>query len=158
MAPPILLDLPVRDPRVELQSRLQDAPAEHAEALLSALEVLQGLHDSGALDMMRGAAGSRDKVLEIIVEAASSPDSIRGIRNLILVVNTIGAIDPEAVATYSRTVAPALKLMTQQPEPPGLWKLMRDFLWDRDVRRGLSALTTLLRTFGRSLARAKGHD
>ena len=34
----------------ELNARLQQAPAEHAEALLSAYEVLQGLHDHGVLE------------------------------------------------------------------------------------------------------------
>jgi uncharacterized protein YjgD (DUF1641 family) len=158
MAPPILLNLPPRDPRAELQSRLQHAPAEHAEALLSALELLQGLHDRGALDLMRGAVGSSDKVLEIILDDANSPESIQGIRSLILMINMIGAIDPEALATCTRTVPPALKLITQQTEPPSLWKLMRDFLWDLDVRRGHFALITLLKTFGKSLAGSKGQD
>src|SRR5271163_599938 len=95
MAQPIALEPPPVDPRVELQNRLQDAPAEHAEALLAAYEVLQGLHDRGVLDLMRGALGSGDKVLEIAVTAAQSPGSIRGIRNLLLLVNTLGAIEPE---------------------------------------------------------------
>ena len=157
MARPITLELPTRDPRAELQSRLQSAPAEHAEALLAALEVLQGLHDRGVLDLMRGALGSSDKVLEIAVDVAKSPESIRSIRNLLLAVNLLGAIDPEELKTFTQTVPQALKLMVQQPGPPGLWKLMRDFLWNRNIRRGLSALNVLLETFGGTLARKSGH-
>ena len=59
MAQPIPLELPVRDPRVALQARLQDAPAEHAEALLAGYEVLQGLHDSGVFDLMRAGCSDR---------------------------------------------------------------------------------------------------
>ena len=158
MAQPILLDLPPRDPRAELQSRLQHAPAEHAEALLSALDLLQRLHDHGARDLMRGAVGSGDKVLGIAVEAANAPDSTRGVRNLILMINMLGAIDPEALGTCARAVPPALKVMTRQSKPPSLWKLTRDFLWDKDVRRGHFALITLLKTFGRSMAGNKGPD
>ncbi|APW63294.1 DUF1641 domain-containing protein [Paludisphaera borealis] len=158
MAQPILLNSPPRDPRAELQSRLQNAPAEHAEALLSALELLQGLHDRGALDLMRGAVGSRDKVLEILVEAANSPESIRGVRSLIVMINMLGAIEPEALATCTRAVPTALKLMTQQPERPSLWRLIRDFTWDKDVRRGHFALITLLRSLGKSLAAGQGKD
>ncbi|HEX3988603.1 MAG TPA: DUF1641 domain-containing protein, partial [Verrucomicrobiae bacterium] len=69
MSQAIPLELPPRDPRAELQNRLQNAPLEHAEALLSAYEVLQELHDRGVLDQMLGALGSRDKVVEIIVES-----------------------------------------------------------------------------------------
>ena len=90
MAQPIALDLPPADPRIELQDRLQNAPVEHAKALLAAYEVLQGLHDRGVLDLMRGALGSGDKVLEVVVAAAQSPASIRGIRNLLVVINTLG--------------------------------------------------------------------
>src|SRR5207248_5401943 len=72
MAHPIALDAPVRDPHIELQRRLEDAPAEHAAALLAGYEVLQGLQDSGALDLMRGALGSRDQVLSVAVQATAS--------------------------------------------------------------------------------------
>jgi uncharacterized protein YjgD (DUF1641 family) len=157
MARPITLELPTRDPRAELQSRLQSAPAEHAEALLAAFEVLQGLHDRGVLDLLRGALGSSDRVLEIAVDVAKSPESIRSIRNMLLAVNLLGAIDPEELKAFTQTVPQALKLMVQQPEPPGLWKLMRDFLRSRNIRRGLSALNILLETFGGTLARKSGH-
>src|SRR3954469_4419881 len=153
MARPITLELPTRDPRAELQSRLQSAPAEHAEALLAALEVLQGLHDRGVLDLMRGALGSSDKVLEIAVDVAKSPESLRSIRNLLLAVNLLGAIDPEELKAFTQAVPQALKSMARQTEPPGLWKLMKHFLWNQDTRRGLSALNVLLETFGANLAR-----
>ena len=65
MAQPIHLELPAHDLRTELMARVQNAPAKHAEALLSAYEVLQGLHNRGVLELMRGAIGSSDKVLEI---------------------------------------------------------------------------------------------
>ena len=74
------MDLPPRDPRAVLFARLEKAPEEHAEALLSALDVLQGLHDRGVLELFRGALGSSDKVLEIAVDVAKSPESIRNIR------------------------------------------------------------------------------
>jgi uncharacterized protein YjgD (DUF1641 family) len=154
MARPIPLTLPVRDPRAELQSRLQTAPAEHAEAILAAYEVLQGLHDCGVLDLARGALGSSDKVLEIAVNASQSPQSIRSIRNLLLLVNMLGAIDPERLGIVTRAVPQALQAIAQQQDPPGLWKLMTRFLWNRDMRRGLSAFVAVLGVFGRNLAKS----
>src|SRR6266478_1148695 len=70
MAKPIPLEFPARDPRTELQARLQNAPLEHAQALLAAYEVLQGLHDRGVFEPIRGTLGSSDKVIEILVEAS----------------------------------------------------------------------------------------
>ena len=63
MAKPILLEIPPRDPRVELRTRLENAPVEHAEALLAAYEVLQGLHDNGVLEILRGALGRATRFL-----------------------------------------------------------------------------------------------
>jgi uncharacterized protein YjgD (DUF1641 family) len=155
MARPIPLTLPVRDPRAELQLRLESAPAEHAEAVLALYEVLQGMHDRGVLDLLRGALGSSDKVLEIAVDAAQSPQAIRGIRNLLLVINMLGTIDPEQLRALTRAAPQALKATAEQPEPPGLWKLLSEFLWNHDIRRGLSAFKMLLETFGRNLATLK---
>jgi len=156
MARPIPLTLPVRDARAELQLRLENAPAEHAEAMLAAYEVLQGLYERGVLDLARGALGSSDTVLEIAVDAAQSPQSIRSIRNLLLLVNMLGAIDPETLGIVTRSVPQALQATARQQEPPGLWKLMTRFFWNRNMRRGLSAFAALLETLGSNLATRKG--
>ena len=153
MAQPIPFDAPHRDPRIALQARLQQAPAEHAEALLAAYEVLQGLHDAGVFDLLRGALGSRDKVLDVAVGAAESPASIRAIRNVLLLVGMLGQIDPETLRPLTQAGPEALKMMLRQPEQPGLWTLMKDFLWNQDFRHGMAALNTMLEVFGRNLSR-----
>jgi len=76
-------------------SRLEKAPAEHAEALLAGLEVLQGLHDQGVLEILRGVLEGGNKILEIVVEAAKTPEGIRAIRNLVILSKILGSIDPE---------------------------------------------------------------
>jgi len=158
MASPIPLELPRTDPRLALQARLANAPAEHAEALLAAYDVLQGLHDRGALDLMRGALGSGDEVLDIAVNAAQSPASIRGIRNLLLLVNMLGAIEPDVLRAFTRGVPDAFRKMVLEPERPGLWSLIKDFLWNADFRHGLAALNTMLEAFGRSLSSCQEED
>jgi uncharacterized protein YjgD (DUF1641 family) len=155
VAQPIPLDVPARDPRVALQARLHDAPAEHAEALLAAYEVLQGLHDSGTLDLLRGALGSRDKVLGVAVGAAESPASIRALRNGLLLFNMLAAIDPELLKTFTQAAPQGLKMMVEKPERPGLWTLIKDFLWNQDFRHGMAAANTLIETFGKSLSSAR---
>jgi len=152
MARPIPFELPRRDPREELQSRLQNAPAEHAEAVLAAYEVLQGLHDSGVLDVMRDALGASDRILERVVDVAKTPESIRAIRNLLLLAKTIGAIEPELLSDFTRAVPIALvQANAEESKPPGLLKLLSTF-WNRDFRRGLAAFNDLLMVFGRNLS------
>src|SRR2546426_882145 len=95
MAQPIHLQMPARDPRAELHVRFQNAPLEHAEALLSAYQVLQGLHDRGVFELLRGALGSSDKVLAILVDAAKTPEAIVAIRNLLILSKVAFSLEPE---------------------------------------------------------------
>src|SRR5213593_1941952 len=94
MAQPIPLQMPVRDPRAELQARLQNAPLKHAEALLSGYDLLQRLHDRGVLDLLRGGLGSSDKVLSIVVDAAKTPEAINVTRNLLILSKVAFTLEP----------------------------------------------------------------
>ncbi|MBC7772355.1 MAG: DUF1641 domain-containing protein [Pyrinomonadaceae bacterium] len=152
MAHAIPHSAPTHDPLADLHARLQNAPAEHAEAILSAYEVLQGLHESGVLDLMRGAMGSRDKLLEIAVGAAGSPESSRMLRNLLLLSQMLGAIDPQVLRRFTQAVPQALIASAGEPASPGLWRLIKDFLWNREFRQGLAAVNTMLKVLGGSLA------
>jgi uncharacterized protein YjgD (DUF1641 family) len=151
MAQPIPMELPAPDPRAELERRLRNAPLEHAQALLAAYEVLQGLHDRGVFELLRGAIGSSDKVIEIIVEAAKAPASIRSIRNGLILAKTLGSLEPEQVGALARSLPEALALATAQgPKPPGLWAILKRSRTP-DFRRGLFLATTLLEAVGRSV-------
>jgi uncharacterized protein YjgD (DUF1641 family) len=153
MAHAIPHTVPARDPQAELHARLLSAPAEHAEALLAAYDVLQGLNDSGVFDLLRGALGSKDKLIDLAVGSTRSPESVATLRNLILLSKMLGAIEPEALRRFTQAAPQALNMIVRQPEPPGLWRLMKDFVWNRNFRRGLSAVNTMLEVLGRNLSR-----
>src|SRR6266849_2998002 len=108
MARPIPLELPERDSREELRSRLEKAPAGHAEAMLAGFEVLQALHDRGVLELLRGMLGGGNKILEIVVEATKTPEAIRGIRNLLIMTKIFGSIDPEVLKKFAEAIPCAL--------------------------------------------------
>lgn len=151
MAQPIPLALPARDPRAELQARLQHAPLEHAEALLAAYEVLQGLHDRGVFELLRGALGSSDKVIEIVVGAAKTPEAVRGIRNLIVLAKTFGTIEPDLVEGFARSLPEAIAITkAHETKPPGFWSILKNF-GNQNFRRGLVLVNSLLEAFGRNL-------
>ena len=149
MAEPIDLKLAPRDLREALYHRLENAPLEHAEALLAAYEVLQGLQDRGVLEMLRGALGSRDKVLQILVDAVNTPEAIRGIRNFMILTRIAGTLEPELLEALAQAV-PEGMAQAEMPEPLGLWKLLKK-LSSQDGRRALTALTTVLESLGKSL-------
>src|SRR5882757_7051217 len=151
MAQPIPLNLPARNPRAELQARLQNAPQEHAEALLAAYEVLQGLHDRGVFELMRGALGSSDKVIEIIVQGANNPEVICGMRNLVVLAKILGTIEPSLVEDFARALPEAIAFTkAHEADPPGLWGVLKMF-GSKSFRRGLLLVNSLLEAFGRNL-------
>ncbi len=142
---------PPHDGRAQLASRLRTAPTEHAEAVLAAYEVLQGLHDRGVLDLMRGTLGAGDRIVEIAVGAAATPESIRAVRNLLLLGKALGAIEPAFLADVTRAVPEALaEAYAVETPPPGMVKLVRTF-FSRDFRRGLAVANDLIVALGRNL-------
>jgi uncharacterized protein YjgD (DUF1641 family) len=149
MANPIPLQLPRRDSREELRSRLDSAPLEHAEALLAGYEVLQGLHDEGVLELLRGLLASGGKVLETAAEAARAPESVRAIRNLLILGKTLGEIDPDLFDGFAMALPEAMRqARTQGKEPPGFFAILNKFR-SRDLRRGLVAVNSLLEAWGK---------
>jgi uncharacterized protein YjgD (DUF1641 family) len=149
MAQPIPLELPARDPRAELHVRLQNAPLERAEALLAAYAVLQGLHDRGVLELLRGALGSSDKVLAILVDAAKTPEAIIATRNLLILSKIVFNLEPELLENIAKAVANSLT-QAREEKPLSLWHMFKK-MCSQDTRRALSAMLGLLESFGKSL-------
>jgi len=156
MARPIPLELPKRDPREELRSRLEQAPIEHAEAVLAGFEVLQGLHDRGVLELLRGVLDGGNTILEIAVEATKTPEAIHGIRNLLIMTKIIGAIDPELLKKFAVAVPDALAgaAKAQEKEPPGFWEVLR-IVRSRNLRRGLAVMNSALEALGKNFSTEK---
>lgn len=150
MAQPISLEPPRRDPREELRRRLEQAPEDHAEAVLAGFEVLQCLHDQGILELLRGALGGGDKVLETLVDAAKTPEAIRGLRNILILAKILGSIDPELLEKFAQAVPDALEsaAKAQKAPPPGVWAIFR-ILRGENLRRGLAVVNGLLESWGK---------
>jgi uncharacterized protein YjgD (DUF1641 family) len=150
MGVPIRFQPLPRDPREELHSRLESAPAEHVEALLAVYEILQGLQDRGVLAALKGVLSASDFVLEKVVETANTPEAVRTIRNLILLSKKLDSIDPELLGHLIDSVPEGLARAAHRTEPPGLLSLARRFSGP-ESRRALAAGADILEAFGRRL-------
>jgi uncharacterized protein YjgD (DUF1641 family) len=101
MAQPIPLTLTPKGP--DPAERLEDALHKHTDAIVSALELLQLLHDRGVLDLLRGLVGAGDQLVGILTAAAGAPESLRGMRNFILLTKFFASIPPEVLDSLVRT-------------------------------------------------------
>jgi uncharacterized protein YjgD (DUF1641 family) len=155
MAQPIPLQIPPRNPRAELLSRLDQAPAHHAEAVLAAYEVLQELHNRGVLEIMRGALAASDDILEAVAGNARTPEAIRAIRNLLFWRHILGSIEPEWFKGIFQAIPEGIAQATTEPEKRiGLFGLLRR-LTSKESLRGLAAAIDFLQAFGRHLKSPK---
>jgi uncharacterized protein YjgD (DUF1641 family) len=101
--------------------------------------------------MLRGALGSGEELLDLAVAAGKSPAAIRGTRNCVLLAQMLGAMEPEDLQVFTRSVPLALRTIARSSEPAGFWKLLMSFR-RKEVRRGMAAVQAFLEAVGRSLA------
>ena len=139
-----------RNAREELRRKLEQAPEEHAEALLESYELLQELHDSGALRLLRGVLRSGDVGLDTAVNAAKSDEAIRGLRNAIILAKMLGSINPDLLQGYANAVTETLGCQKPVVEPPGLFKLFAEFRHP-ELRRSMALINKFLESFGNQL-------
>ena len=149
MAQPIPFISAPRDPREALFRKLEEAPQEHAEALLAAYDVLQKLHDRGVLDIVRGGLGSGDKLLQMLVSASNTPEAIRGMRNLIILAKMADSLEPELLEKLAHAVPESLA-QAKTEKPLGVWQMLKK-MGSRDTRRALTLVMRLTEALGKGL-------
>ena len=150
MARPIGLEVAPRDPREELRRRLAQAPEEHAEALLESFELVQELHDSGVLRLLRGAVSSGGMIMDAAVGAANSEDGIRALRNAIILGKMLGSLNPDLLQGFAVAMIDTFGCQKPVAEPPGLLKLFAEFR-QPELRRSMALINKFLETLGSEL-------
>lgn len=153
MAKPIVYAPPDIDARSQLIRRLEEAPQEHAEALLDAYDILRLLHEKGILELVKGALGSGEKVLEILTETLEMKETVRTLRNLIILLKIVGGLDPRLLEAVQGAVNNNIARARNQ-DPPSLLKMGGRFA-SRDSRRALGLLAGVLEAVGQNLMTAE---
>ncbi|MDE3201762.1 MAG: hypothetical protein KGN79_12675 [Acidobacteriota bacterium] len=127
------------DARDDLIRRIESAPAEHAEAVLSAYELLEQMHKAGVLELLTGLLSARDTVVEKAANAMSSRPAMTGLRLALMLGDLLKSIDADEVhAVLDDKSAPSLF---------ALGKLAST----EDGRRGMAAALRLLNLLGAAL-------
>ena len=151
MAQPISFEVQPRDPHVEAQLRLERAPAEHAEAVLAAYQVLQQLHDRGVLEIASGGLAASDEILEKIVDNAKTPQAIRSIRNLLAWQGVLGSIEPEWFKAIFLAIPEGIaKATAERNKPVSIFGLLRR-VFSKESLRAMAAAVDFLEAIGRHL-------
>ena len=148
MAQPIPLTVTPRNEPDSLE-RLDDALRNHTAAILSALQLLQLLHDRGVLDLVRGLVGAGDQLAGMATAAIDSPDSVRAIRNFILLTRFFASIPPDVLSSLVKTAMQGAEREKSQ-EAPGLLQLLRR-MNSENSRHAIAVSLDLLESVGKGL-------
>ena len=132
------------DSREELKRKIDAAPAEHADAILSGYRLLQEAHESGTLELLRGALAAQDSIINHVVGLVSEPEMMNGLRNLIVLGKVLGNIHQ----TVETTVGGDDKVKRRHA-PPSLFTLVSR-MNTPDARRGIEVAVGLLAALGAS--------
>src|ERR1700687_3487507 len=147
MAQPIAFHAPAKPAPTNL-GRLENPPVEHAEPLLSGYELLQLLHDRGVLNLLRGLVGGGDALIGTIAAAVDTPESIRAIRNFLLLTKFFAGIPPDVLDSLVETVSNGAE-REKSHKAPGLLRLWR--LRNEDSRHAAAVALDLLEGLGKGL-------
>jgi uncharacterized protein YjgD (DUF1641 family) len=130
------------DSREDLIRRVEQAPVEHAEAVLTAYDLLQRLHEKGLLDFLNGLLSAGDTVVGRVVDVVSSKEMVTALRIGLIFSNLLSSIDADALHAV---------LAGAGKEPPSLLALGKQAA-SKDTRRGMAAAVGLLNAFGAALS------
>jgi uncharacterized protein YjgD (DUF1641 family) len=125
------------------------APDPHADAVRSAYELLQLLHDRGVLELLRGVVGARDEIAEVLTSAANTPESIRAIRNFLLLTKFFAGIPPEVLQSLATAVSHGAA-REKSHKAPSLWRLVGR-LRNPNSRHAMAVTLDLMEAVGRGL-------
>jgi uncharacterized protein YjgD (DUF1641 family) len=129
------------DARNDLIRRVERAPVEHAEAILSAYELLQQLHEKGMLDLLTGVLSASETVVNHVVGVISSKEVVNMLRMALIFSNLLSSIDPDKL---SSVIAQAGK------EPPSLLAIGKQAT-SKEARRAIGIALGLLNVVGAAL-------
>lgn len=136
------------DSREDLIRRVQEAPAEHAEAILAVYELLQKLHEKDILNLLIGMLTASDTVVNHVVGLINSPEAITALRTVLMLGNLLKNVDADKLHAA---------LNNGSEKPPSLLSLGKQAT-SKESRRAMATGLALLNLFGETLEKQNaGH-
>jgi len=134
------------DSRADLIRRVEQAPVEHAQAVLAAYDLLERLHEKGVLDILNGLLSAGDTVVDQVVNVVSSKEAVSALRMGLILFNLVKEIDPDQLATV---------IAEGGSKPPSMLSIAKQAT-SADARRSIATAVGLMNVLGAALEKAKG--
>ncbi len=137
------------DTKSDMARKVEAAPTEHAAALLSGYQLLQQLHDTGTLDLLRGLFGAGDAVVNHVVDVVSAPIMVNLLRNGLALGTVAGNLNPDLLDEAIKG-----KPEERKQKAPSLWAISK-LLRTEEARLGLAVAAKLLVAMGGAVKKTR---
>lgn len=135
-----------RNSRDDLIRRVEQAPVEHAEAMLATYDLLQQLYEKGIIDILRGLLSTGDTVVERLTDVVSSKEAMSALRMVLVLGNVLTSINPDELHAVISSAG--------KDAPPSLISIGKQAA-SEDARRGMAVAVGLLSVLGAALNRGQ---
>lgn len=159
MAEPIK-DIQFQIPNIEQQRQkelreIEEALLNNKEAVLETMEIIGYLKQRGILDLVKGLLGQGDKVLDILVSTANMNENKNSIKNILLLLGTIGMINVTQLEPFllklNAGVARVADSEGRQDGKTGYIGLARA-LKDPEINRAITLILEFLKGMGQDMS------
>lgn len=136
--------------RKESLEEIQDALVENKESVLSTIELMKNMEKSGVTSIVNGLFAEGDKVLDVIVQEAVKEENTNALRNVLLLMGTLGTIDMKQIEPLLLKVNNGVARVAENPDPEkktGYIELLKK-LKDPEVNRSLTIMVRFLEGMG----------
>ncbi|MEY8190363.1 DUF1641 domain-containing protein [Peribacillus simplex] len=135
--------------RIELED-IERTILENKEVIKETFEVMKGMQDRGILSMVNSLLKEGDKVLNILVKTADTPETANTLKNLLLILGTLGSLNVQQLEPLILKVNSGIARVAEAgktPDKPSYLALMRS-LNDQEVKQAMTFLMTFLKGMG----------
>ncbi|RSL30186.1 DUF1641 domain-containing protein [Salibacterium salarium] len=129
---------------------IEDTLIENKEVILQTIDILHHAHEKGLLSLLNGTLSEGDQVLHVLVEAINKPENTNTIRNMLLMMGTLGMIDFKQLEPILLKVNAGMSRVAENSETEqktGYLDLAKS-LKDPEVNRAITLILNFLKGMG----------
>lgn len=144
------LEISPEDKRKQDLEEVENALIDNKESILELLSVVSHMQERGILSLLNGLFGQGDKVLNVLVKAADKPETTNTLKNLLLMIGTLGTINVRQLEPILLKINSGIARVAENKEPDetiGYFDFVRS-LKDPEVNRAVNLLITFLKGMG----------
>jgi uncharacterized protein YjgD (DUF1641 family) len=149
----------VEEERAEDMEAILKQIADNREAIQDSLIILEELHQSGILDMLKGFLRTKEKIGSIAMEQINQPGMHNIIKNGMSGVELLSSIDSDQLKQLLGGLTQGLQKAsesTQKKEQIGVWGLLKS-MKDPNVNASLNTMIHFLNGMGEGLNNKQAH-